>query len=231
MSVDMHFGPGDDADLWAAFGKIEQAGWSVSGVTVEQWERLPESICRDHELDRGRLVSRESGSPGHQIAARRLANAIEGWSRRAVASGAFPCLAVNQDLDVRLWEVPSSTVRRPDVLAYQCLKPGGRLWAADVVLAVEIVSPTSEADDTGLDSPRTGFESKKTQYARAGIKTYWTVRLRKDDSAIHRIEEWRLVDDLGTYRPVAETVNGLDEYAIDSSQPFDIRIPFGDLEF
>jgi hypothetical protein len=230
MSVDMYFGPGNEADLLEAFEKVEKAGL-LNGVTLEHWDSLPEGFCRDHELDRGRLVTRESGTPGHQTAARRLANAVEGWSRRALADGMFSCLAVNTDLDMRLWEVPGATVRRPDVLVYRCPDPGARVWTGNVLLVAEVVSRTTEAADTGLDSPRAGFESKKTQYARAGIRNYWTVWLRKDDSAIHRIEEWRLVDDLGTYRLLTHTVNGLDEYAVDSSQPFDIRIPFSDLAF
>lgn len=228
--MDMYFGPGEEAELLAAFVRLEKAGL-LSDVSADVWDNLPDSFCRDHELDRGRFVTRESGTPGHQSASLRLAIALDSAAKRSMQSEDGRCVRVAQDLDVRLWEVPGATVRRPDVLVYTCLDRGQRLWATSVLLAVEIVSPSSEADDAGLDDFRTGFESKKTQYARAGIRNYWTVWLSKDDSAVEKVEEWRRIGDLVTYRCVSEGVNDRDEYAIDSSQPFEIRIPFSDLAF
>src|SRR5260221_10878854 len=185
-------------EAWRSLAVVEAAG-VLGEISLTQWAAIPEDVCRDHELDRGRLVVRQSGTPGHQLAARRIANAIEGAARKAVRQGSHRCLTVNQDLDVRLWEVPA-TVRRPDVLAYRCVEPGEDLWADVVLLAVEIVSPGSEKDDTGADDPRRGFQSKKSQYALAGIESYWVVWLRPDDSAVHRIQEWRLVAGLGEYK-------------------------------
>jgi Uma2 family endonuclease len=228
-------GPRQDSVLEAAleaFLVAEDAGL-LGGVSVAWWDVLPEDFCRDHELDRGEPIKRQSGSPGHQTAMRRLANAIEQAARSAVREGLHDCVAVNHDVDVRLWDVPGATVRRPDVLAHRCLEVGDTtLWAHSVLLVVEIVSPSSEADDTGRDNRRTGFESKMTQYALAGIEHYWIVRLRPDDSAIAGIERWRLEPDYrGAYAKVAVWTNGVTDEAISTELPFPIQATWADLEF
>jgi hypothetical protein len=107
-------------ELWAAYALVEWAGL-LEDVTLEMWKHIPEDFCRDHELDNGRLIRRQSGSRGHQLASRRLATAIEAGARKSVCDGVYPCLTVSQDVDTRLWEVPRATVRRPDVLVYRCL--------------------------------------------------------------------------------------------------------------
>lgn len=217
-------------ELWAAFDLVEKAGL-LDGITLEMWKHIPEEVCRDHELDNGRLIRRQSGSRGHQHASLQLAMAIQAAARRAVQEGAFPCLKVAQDLDTRLWEVPRATVRRPDVLVYRCLEPQIDLWAKDVVLAIEIVSPTSKATDTGRDNPEAGFESKMTQYARAGIKHYWIVRLRPDDSGIASIEEWHLLEGLARYTLAAAWTAGVSRDAVVTEWPFRIDLTWADLEF
>jgi hypothetical protein len=219
-------------ELWAAFELVEKAGL-LDGVTLEMWKHIPEDFCRDHELDRGRLVRRESGTPGHQAASMRLVIVIDAAARKAVGEGAYPCLRTAQDLDTRLWDVPGATVRRPDVLVYRCLEEGrNRVWGYDVLLAVEIVSPSSRATDTGGDNRRTGFESKMTQYALAGIEHYWIVRLKPDDSAIASIEQWRLGPGFrGAYAKVATWTNGETADAISTEVPFPIQATWTDLEF
>lgn len=222
-------GPDEDEAL-TGYNLAEQAG--LTGViSVSRWDAMPEDFCRDHELDRGRLITRQSGSRGHQSASRRLANALEKSARLAVSAGLHDCLTVNQDLDVRLWDVPGTTVRRPDVLVYRCLSRGESLWASHVLLVVEIVSPSSEATDTGRDNLRIGFESKMTQYASAGVRHYWIVRLKPDDSAIDSIEEWHLDLDPGVYVSAGKWVNGGSAVAVRTKEPFFIQATWADLEF
>lgn len=216
----------------AAFSIAEQAGL-LEGVSVALWDALPEEFCRDHELDRGRLIRRRSGSPGHQSASLSLAIVLNDAARRAVEAGAFPSLRASQDLDTRLWDVPGATVRKPDVLVYRCLEEGRRrVWGYDLLLAVEIVSPSSKATDTGKDDRRTGFQSKMTQYALAGIEHYWVVRLKPDDSAIAGIEQWRLGPGYrGSYVKVATWTNGQTAEAISTEVPFPVHATWADLEF
>ncbi|NUP53792.1 MAG: Uma2 family endonuclease [Catenulispora sp.] len=154
--------------------------------TLELWEALPEDVRRGHELSAGRLVARPRGTPGHQRAVRRIANALEAAADKA-AVDSRPGLATDSELDVILWDVPL-TIREPDVAVYTCLPTGQRRVHADsVLIVVEVVSPGSVADDTGRDDPRRGLVSKMTQYATAGIETYLTVFLRPDDSVELRV--------------------------------------------
>ncbi len=220
------------SELWAAYELVEKAGL-LDGVTLEMWTHIPEDFCRDHELDRGRLIRRQSGSPGHQGASLSLAILLKNAARSAVEAELFPCLRASQDLDTRLWDVPGATVRKPDVLVYRCLEEGRRtVWGYDLLLAVEIVSPSSRATDTGKDNQRTGFESKMTQYALAGIEHYWIVRLKPDDSAIASIEQWWLGPGYrGAYTKVATWTNGQTAEAISTKLPFPIEATWADLEF
>lgn len=216
----------------AGFRLAEEAGL-LEDVSVARWDALDEEFCRDHELDRGRLIRRESGSPGHQDAAVSLVGVLKNAARSAVEAEMFPCLRASVDLDTRLWDVPGATVRRPDVLVYRCLEEGRRrVWGYDLLLAVEIVSPSSKRTDTGRDNRRTGFESKMTQYALAGIEHYWIVRLKPDDSAIASIEQWRLGPGYrGSYAKVATWTNGETAEAISTKVPFPIEATWADLEF
>jgi hypothetical protein len=228
---DERLDPAEEAAL-AGFSLAEEAGL-LEDISVARWDALPEDFCRDHELDRGRLIRRESGTPGHQSASLSLAIVLKNAARSAVEAEMFPCLRASQDLDTMLWDVPGATVRKPDVLVYRCLEDGQtELWARRVVLAVEVVSPSSVATDTGRDNRRTGFESKMTQYALAGIEHYWIVRLKPDDSAIASIEQWRLeMGYRGAYAKVAIWTNGDTADAISTKLPFPIQATWADLEF
>ena len=228
---DPHVDPAEMVAL-AGFRLAEEAGL-LEDVSVARWDALDEEFCRDHELDRGRLIRRESGSPGHQSASVRLIILIDAATRKAVGDGLYPCLRASQDLDTRLWDVPGATVRRPDVLVYRCLEEGRRrVWGYDLVLAVEIVSPSSKGTDTGRDNRRTGFESKMTQYALAGIEHYWIVRLKPDESGIASIEQWQLGPEYrGGYTKVATWTNGETAEAVSTKLPFPIEATWADLEF
>ena len=70
-----------------------------------------------------------------------------------------------------------------------------------------------------------------TQYATAGIRHYWIVRLKPDDSAIARIQQWRLDTDLARYVEVAVWVNGETADAVRAEVPFPIEAGWADLEF
>lgn len=73
---------------------------------------------------------------------------------------------------------------RPDVVVYRCLADDRRLYARDVLLAVEIVSPDS--------SFRTDTVDKKAAYAAAGIPVYLIVFMAEAQGGIEQIEEYRL---------------------------------------
>lgn len=152
-----------------------------SGVTVDEYEALPEEIARAIEIVDGYVVYCEAPSPDHRTAGRRLANMLERHARAAVGRG-HPCVTVNTDVDLRLRDVPLLN-RRPDVVLYRCLDRdrAERLRAEHVLLVAEIVSPGSETQDT---------TDKPGEYAKAGIQQYWIVRL--DSTGISTIERYQL---------------------------------------
>ncbi|MGW0248055.1 Uma2 family endonuclease [Nocardia goodfellowii] len=146
-------------------------------MTEEEYRRLPEDISREIEVVHGHVIVCESPTPEHNSLARRLANAIERLPSTE------PCIRVNTDIDVVLWRVPKFTFRRPDVIVYRCLdKPGAKPEAGDTLIAVEVSSPSTAAEDL-LD--------KKVQYARSGIPLYLVVMLDAEFQ-IAEVLEFRL---------------------------------------
>ncbi|MCO6003620.1 Uma2 family endonuclease [Actinoallomurus purpureus] len=152
-----------------------------SRVTAEEYEALPEEIAKAIEIVDGYIVYCEAPTPDHQTAGRRLANVIEAHARTAMDRG-HGCVTVNNDVDLRLRDVPLLN-RRPDVVLYRCLdrERGERLRAEHALLVVEIVSPGSETQDT---------TDKPGEYAKAGVPHYWIVRL--DNTGVSVIERYRL---------------------------------------
>jgi Uma2 family endonuclease len=158
-------------------------------ITAEDYERLPEEICRAIEIVDGRIVYSEAPSRQHRLAARRLANLIEQAARAAMARGGR-CLTVNIDVDLRLRDVPLLH-RRPDVVVYQCLDDDERLRAEHAQLVIEIVSTWSQTSDE---------VDKLGEYARAGIPHYWIVRL--DNNGVAVVERYQLDHATSQYKHV-----------------------------
>jgi Uma2 family endonuclease len=187
-------------------------------LTAEDYEVLPEEICRVIEIVDGYVAHGEAPTPDHRTAGRRLANLLESCARSAVARG-HGCVTVNTDVDLRLRDLPLLN-RRPDVVLYHCLEQDERLHAARVLLVVEIVSPGSETVDT---------TDKFGEYAKAGIPHYWIVRL--DDTGISTIERYQLdrakmlYKHLGTF--MKDEPGGMPAV----SNPFLITIDWPQLEF
>src|SRR3954447_5107598 len=84
-----------------------------SRVTAEEYEGLSEEIARAIEIVDGYIVYCEAPTPDHQTAGRRLANLLEVHARSATDRG-HGCITVNNDVDLRLRDVPLLN-RRPDV--------------------------------------------------------------------------------------------------------------------
>jgi Uma2 family endonuclease len=119
----------------------------------DELAELPEDGQR-HEIIEGRLLVSPAPGVDHQQLARRIANLLE---------ATWPDLDVVEAVNVRL----GTSTLVPDVVAAR-RQPYGAVWidAADVLLAVEVVSPSSPVLDRG---------AKPAQYAAAGIPAYWRV--------------------------------------------------------
>ncbi|MGH3906130.1 MAG: Uma2 family endonuclease [Pseudonocardiaceae bacterium] len=128
-------------------------------LTLDDWIALPEDETSRYELQEGVLLVSPRAARRHQLAAQRLAQQLD----EQLPSGWDFLLAV--EVVVR---ADPPTVRVPDVVVTRVGGPEDRLTAADVLLAVEIISPGSRNVDLHL---------KPYEYAEAGIPHYWVVDL------------------------------------------------------
>ena len=138
-------------------------------LTVADYLALPEETEVHHELHEGILVMSPRPVPDHQLCLRRISRSVEDQ----LPAGLEVLPEVDVDLQLVLDDRPA-TVRAPDLVVVprvaleRVRREGGLLRAAEVVLAVEIISPGSRRVDTVL---------KRSEYADASIPHYWIVDL------------------------------------------------------
>jgi Uma2 family endonuclease len=172
------------------------AGWPRGAITATDYLAFGETEFRT-ELFEGQIIVNASPMTRHARASLRLAMAL---------MSAMPeRLEVLQDVDVDLELAPPAepgSVLRPDLVVIEQAAltriddHGGILRASDVVLAVEIVSPTSKRMDRVV---------KRNAYADAEIPNYWIVDLDPPISVLahHRAGEFGYADGgeiTGTFR-------------------------------
>ena len=159
-------------------------------ITVEIWRDLPEEFCRQVEIVNGQAVRCEAPRRTHQTAARHLAALLESAAADYVGLHPGSCLNVSNDFDVILWEVPTATIRRPDVALHNCAPDNVRpLPASYIRVIVEVVSPGSDKTDR---------VEKMGEYASAGIPFYWLVWIT--DNQVASIDVHVLDHAIGAYR-------------------------------
>jgi Uma2 family endonuclease len=129
-------------------------------MSLDEWTALPEDTEHHYELQEGVLVVSPRPALPHQRAAYRLARQLDeqlpaGWD-----------FVLEAEVVVQAGNPP--TVRVPDLVVTRVDGPQTRLAAADVLLAVEVISPDSRKLDLHL---------KPFEYADAGISHYWVVDL------------------------------------------------------
>lgn len=152
-----------------------------NGLSAEEYDALPEEICRRIEIVDGAVIVSAAPRRLHQDIARRLANALE--------AACAPELAVSTDVDLRLRDVPLLN-RRPDVVVYDAsLSDDAVLSPRHCGLVVEVMSPGSVTTDQ---------TDKPAEYAAAGIANYWRVEHRETDNSLS-VFCYRLDPTTGTY--------------------------------
>jgi Uma2 family endonuclease len=170
---------------WATPGNLQP-----EPITEEIWRNLPEEFCREVEVVNGQAIRCESPSRAHQTAVRRLANMLELSADEHQSLHADSCLDVSIDFDVTLWQVPTTTIRRPDVALFACAPDDLRpLPASYLKIVVEVVSPSSDKTDR---------VEKMGEYATAGIPFYWLVWISGDNVA--SVDVHVLDHTIGAYR-------------------------------
>lgn len=172
------------------------------GWTTDDLATLPEDGVRRELLD-GVLHVSPSPSSVHQVIAARLLVALE-----QTCPGH---LFVSQANDV---QISSRRLFIPDVLVTTfeaASRPGGKFGSDEVVLAVEIVSPSSQSMDRVM---------KPSLYAKAGIPYFWLVETEGGLT----VQTYQLDPDEEIYQP---TGTFTDEIRVE--QPWEIMIPIASL--
>lgn len=145
-------------------------------LTVEDLFRLPDDGWR-YELVDGSLIVSPPPVTSHQRTVVRLTGLIGGL----VPQGFEPVHEVALEIDVSNTLVPDLVVARSDAF-------GGRSFTpADILLAVEVLSPSNARNDLVL---------KREVYASVGIPNYWILDGRSEpritvlslDAAGHRYD-------------------------------------------
>lgn len=112
---------------------------------------------------------------------------------------------------VRLW---SGKIREPDVIYVSNANKARRTkqWFEQIDLAVEIVSP---------DDPSRDLETKRREYAEAGIPEYWIIDPRSEEIMVLTLAGSRyVVHDVFTTGQVATSVL-LDGFSVDVDEVFE----------
>jgi Uma2 family endonuclease len=156
-------------------------------------EAAPEGVR--YEAAGGRAVMMAGPSRDHQVALGRVFTTVEAGRPERLETLLAP-------FDWVLWQVPTLTVRQPDLMVVDRDQGGDDRLTSPPVLVVEVLSPTTRSVD---------LREKRAEYARAGAPHYWVVDLDTPS-----IEALALED--GAYRTVARA---------EGDQPFSVTDPFG----
>ncbi len=188
-------------------------GWPAElpeNTTEAEYRALAEDVSRSVEIVHGHVIKCESAAPAHNRIARRLSFALE-----SARSPSNRCLAIETAVDVVLWRSPRFTMRRPDVVVYECRDdPARKPTAQETVLVVEVASPGTAREDL-LD--------KRAQYAAAGIALYLVVLLDATYD-ISEIREFHLDAAALTYR-----LHAVRRSVLDLEQPVRLILPISEL--
>ncbi|GAB3447000.1 Uma2 family endonuclease [Streptomonospora sediminis] len=167
-------------------------------LTVDDLEHMPDD-GRRYELVEGRLDVSPAPTSQHSLVDTRLSHvlATQGPDEECVVLSA-PGINFNAD---------RTHHRIPDLAVFRVADFEGPYLTRPPLLAVEIVSPSSTFRD---------HHTKRTEYAKFGIESYWIITLDAEEPGIL---ELRLDD--GQYREAAQAF-GTDVFETDA--PFPVRL-------
>ena len=149
-------------------------------VTVAEVAHLPEDLR--YELINGRLVLTPSATPLHGLVSRAICHAID--------IGCPPDYIVTVEQSVQLSDFSE---RRPDAVVVEASEMlRSPVQCADVLVAVEVLSPSTAAEDR---------KEKLKDYAYSGIPSYWLV----DPNAERITFTQFLLGDAGVYHQHTHT--------------------------
>lgn len=127
--------------------------------TVDEFAALPEDTSAHYELQDGVVIMSPKPAKEHMFVSFELAGHIDPQLPRDL------CAFGGVDVDLQL---ATPVVRAPDLLIARTsvFEQRGLATASDLLLAVEVISPSSVRTDT---------VTKPVDYADAGIPHYWVI--------------------------------------------------------
>ena len=137
--------------------------WPSGLLTVREWDALPDTEVKV-ELVEGVVTMAARPVSAHQRAVFRLCAQLDAQ----LPDG----LEAMIECEVLLVGDPLPTVRVPDVIVVPTGPSRSRFDAADVLIAVEVISPGTRNVDRWL---------KRNEYAEARIPAYWLIDLDRPD--------------------------------------------------
>lgn len=169
--------------------------------TFEDLQQIEDENWRRYEIMDGALVVSPGAAPRHELASARLLRTIASF----VPEGYEALGALTVDLHPS-YRIPDLVVVHSRV--FDANRP--RVDPRDVLLAVEVVSPSSVSTDRLV---------KPAQYAAAGIAAYWRVETDPISVTAYLLRDG-VYAELGTWTPgqIAEI-----------AEPFPVRITLADL--
>ncbi|RZS32776.1 Uma2 family endonuclease [Herbihabitans rhizosphaerae] len=181
--------------------------WMIAppgGLTADDYDALPEDVCRQIEIVDGNIVVSPSPSRLHQTFAFEFAHALRAAAR--------PRYGVSVDVDLRLRDIPLLN-RRPDIVVFDGDLPNdATLRAEHCSLVVEVMSPGSVITDQ---------TDKPAEYAMAGVPHFWRVEL---DSSAPTLFRYRLDETTRVY-----VATGADTGELTVSDPFALALDLDEL--
>jgi Uma2 family endonuclease len=148
------------------------------GMSIEEYEQLPESDEHKDELVRGEVVREPRPGPYHGSTQIRLGARLLGYADEHALGAVFT------DVGVVISHQPR-TVRGPDILFYGTTRlprplPSKGFLQIPPDLAVEIVSPSNSASD---------IIEKVTEYLDADVRMVWVVDPGSRTATVYRSRE------------------------------------------
>jgi Uma2 family endonuclease len=162
--------------------------------TVADLDGLPDDGLQYELLD-GMLLVSPAPVPLHQRAVLKLSRLLDDACPPSMEVFIAP-------LD---WQPDLSTSLQPDILVVRNEDVGRKNITKPLVLAVEILSPSTRRKDLLL---------KRSKYEEAGVGSYWTVDPDRPSCTVFELAQ-------GRYRTVAEAIGA---ETLDLSTPFPVRV-------
>jgi Uma2 family endonuclease len=143
--------------------------WMHEQISAEQYDAMPEELCRNIEIVDGMIHMSPAPSSYHNDLACEI--------RAALQTAGRPHWRASCDVDLRLRDIPLLN-RQPDVVVFAVDTPRRRppIPASAALAVVEIVSPGSQSADRMV---------KPIEYAAAGIRYYWRIEIDGEHPVVY----------------------------------------------